>query len=684
LQCCKNSLNLGIIPSLNSGGGIGGGVALSIRIKIILLLVVIVVSSSFVVSFFNIRVSQQKVLEYAKDAIVQKAEKESLITDRWINRRIESIVNISDSAGSYFMMFEKSMVLMGMATFARQLSEMGFTDYWMINTSGRCFTYAEEKELEMTSEQFFKDIVEEGKDLSIVPNFDWNGERSVVMAIRVKTLNGETSGIFAAIFPQEKLSELISDIVYGEKGYAFLIDSQGQILAHPSVEMVGKNVRELDPSLEASWQEIASDESGYIEYTLSGSERIAAYALIPSADWKIVVTTLYSEVAAVSGNIMKTSLFITFSVVGVSVVVGMLFGWALIKPLRKLSESAQKVVSGDLTTEVALERKDEVGVLSQSFAEVVKLLKESINKTKDISLQAGSVSESLHKFVEENDILSSKVDSTTEKVEAGLEEVSQSVGQVDTGMDEILSGAEATAKHATDLSAESSQLRDIILKSSASLQKLGEKMLSTNERASNSMKAMEELVGLSQKIGEITGTIYNIAEHTNLLALNAAIEAARAGEAGRGFAVVADEIRKLAEQSRSATQEVSEILKKIVSQTEIVASEGKEVVESVVSTTESLRENVKMVEGTVDAIDRLAAMTSNLAATSEEQSGATQEVKSAMVTITENVKKVDIEVKKLAQEIGMQLKQSSEIAKHENELSDLVENLKQLFERFTV
>jgi len=647
LQCCKNSLNLGIIPSLNSGGGIGGGVALSIRIKIILLLVVIVVSSSFVVSFFNIRVSQQKVLEYAKDAIVQKAEKESLITDRWINRRIESIVNISDSAGSYFMMFEKSMVLMGMATFARQLSEMGFTDYWMINTSGRCFTYAEEKELEMTSEQFFKDIVEEGKDLSIVPNFDWNGERSVVMAIRVKTLNGETSGIFAAIFPQEKLSELISDIVYGEKGYAFLIDSQGQILAHPSVEMVGKNVRELDPSLEASWQEIASDESGYIEYTLSGSERIAAYALIPSVDWKIVVTTLYSEVAAVSGNIMKTSLFITFSVVGVSVVVGMLFGWALIKPLRKLSESAQKVVSGDLTTEVALERKDEVGVLSQSFAEVVKLLKESINKTKDISLQAGSVSESLHKFVEENDILSSKVDSTTEKVEAGLEEVSQSVGQVDTGMDEILSGAEATAKHATDLSAESSQLRDIILKSSASLQKLGEKMLSTND-----MKAMEELVGLSQKIGEITGTIYNIAEQTNLLALNAAIEAARAGEAGRGFAVVADEIRKLAEQSRSATQEVSEILKKIVSQTEIVASEGKEVVESVVSTTESLRENVKMVEGTVDAIDRLAAMTSNLAATSEEQSGATQEVKSAMVTITE--------------------------------LSDLVENLKQLFERFTV
>ncbi len=209
--------------------------ALSIRIKIILLLVVIVVSSSLVVSFFNIRISQQKVLEYAKDAIVQKAEKESLIIDRWINRRTESIVNISDSAESYFMMFEKSMVLMGIATFARQLNEMGFTDYLMINTSGKCFTYAEEKELEMTSAQFFKDIVEEGKDLSIVPNFDWNGKRSVVIAIRVKTLNGETSGIFAAILPQEKLLELISDIVYGEEGHAFLIDAQGQILAHPSI-----------------------------------------------------------------------------------------------------------------------------------------------------------------------------------------------------------------------------------------------------------------------------------------------------------------------------------------------------------------------------------------------------------------------------------------------------------------
>lgn len=665
-------------------GEIRGGVTLSIRVKIILLLVAIVVSSSLVVSFFNIRLSQQKVLEYAKDAIVQKAEKESLIADRWMSQKIESIANISDSAESYFMMFEKSMVLMGIATFARQLNEMGFTDYLMINTSGKCFTYAEQKELELTSAQFFKDIVEEGKDLSIVTNFDWNGKRSIVIAIRVKTLNGETSGIFAAVLPQEELSQVISDINYGEEGYAFLIDAQGQILAHPSIEMVGKNVRELDPSLETSWQEIESNDSGYIEYSLSGSERIAAYALIPSADWRIVVTTLYSEVAAVSGNIMKTSLFITFSVVGVSVIAGMLFGWALIKPLKKLSESAQKVVSGDLTTEVALERKDEVGVLSQSFAEVVNLLKESINRTKDISLQAGSVSEALRKFVEENDALSSKVNSTTKKVETGLEEVSQSVEQVDTGMDEISSGAEATAKHATDLSAESSQLRDIILKSSASLQKLAEKMFSTNERASNSMKAMEELVDLSQKIGEITGTIYNIAEQTNLLALNAAIEAARAGEAGRGFAVVADEIRKLAEQSRSATQEVSEILKKIVSQTEIVASEGKEVVESVVSATESLRDNVKMVEGTVDAIDRLAAMTSNLAATSEEQSGATQEVKSAMVTITENVKRVDAEVKRLTQEVEMQLKQSGEIAKHENELSDLVENLRRLFEKFTV
>ncbi|MEG1609895.1 MAG: methyl-accepting chemotaxis protein, partial [Bilophila sp.] len=277
-----------------------------------------------------------------------------------------------------------------------------------------------------------------------------------------------------------------------------------------------------------------------------------------------------------------------WTLTGLSLLGALLFGviitHSLAGPLRRIATAGNEVAAGNLSLRLQMNRKDEIGQIADSFDHMLDALSQKIaeadHSTADALAQAATVRTNLAELTgkeqritqilktmhttsdkaldlaKELDDEATLISASAVQVRAGsatqqqqLEEISASMTQMNQAVGDIARSATEAAASATSTLEKAQQGSEVVVRSVASIQQV-------NAVASRLQKDMEELGLQAESIGQVINVISDIADQTNLLALNAAIEAARAGEAGRGFAVVADEVRKLAEKTMHATQEV--------------------------------------------------------------------------------------------------------------------------------
>jgi methyl-accepting chemotaxis protein len=275
------------------------------------------------------------------------------------------------------------------------------------------------------------------------------------------------------------------------------------------------------------------------------------------------------------------------------------------KPIKNLCRALGGIEKGDLTHAVENRSLDEIGILEHSFNGMLSNLTSVIRNIDDNSKQ---MAQSAYQVA----TISHEIARVSKNEQSRSDEVSKATAQ----LREISASVEKIAEEANEyaLRTEKRAQEGII-----SVQRNIKEMDNTVSEVNRAAQEMTELKNAAQQIYNIVGTIFTIAEQTNLLALNAAIEAARAGEAGRGFAVVADEVRSLAIRTTDSTTEISAIINELKVKMERAAETMVSVVDGVNGSQETSRDAAQVIEQIEEEITVSAEANNRISTVSRSQ-----------------------------------------------------------------
>ena len=239
-------------------------------------------------------------------------------------------------------------------------------------------------------------------------------------------------------------------------------------------------------------------------------------------------------------------------------------------------QAVRRAAGGDLSVHAPVENQDEFGEMATAFNGMIDNMRSMTKKIQDTATFVSDTSEQLTANANQSaEATQSVAQSITEVAESAavqmdsLGETKHEIDALSDGISQAVSRIATIRKNIEDTVERANEGNELV-KSTV------EQMNTISETVDQSAQIVEKLGQRSQEIGDIISTISGIAEQTNLLALNAAIEAARAGENGRGFAVVAEEVRKLAEESQQAAQQIGDLISSIQTETEQAVSAMKD------------------------------------------------------------------------------------------------------------
>lgn len=472
----------------------------------------------------------------------------------------------------------------------------------------------------------------------------------------------------------------------GEHGYMFILDDEGNQIAHPWLE--GQNSWDsVDPNgIKSTQQLIETGHDGggftYFSWPLPDNEKViekkVSYSETESNwGWTVVAGTYMMDFNKPAHKV----LYAIFIVIGIALVISIYPITVLVRkistPIKLVTGQMLRMAKGDLSqNKLHYQSNDEVHLLIESVNITQDNLKQMLTQVANASKHITSRSEELTQSAVEVKEGSEQVSATMQELASGSETQANSTGDLVTTMQGFNTKINSANQEGEQIYGDSSTVQNLTEEGTELMIHSVSKMERINTIVNDAVQHVKVLDQQSEDISQLVTVIRDIADQTNLLALNAAIEAARAGEHGKGFAVVADEVRKLSEQVSQSIGDITRIVMEIQQGSKLVAGSLEKGYNEVQEGTEQIKVTGKtfkeignavthMAEGIQSITTHLGEITTlsgemrhsleDIAAISEESAAGIEETSASAEQTSSSMEEVAInagELTKLAGELN--------------------------------
>lgn len=580
------------------------------------------------------RTGHSAVISEVEQALKMQAEEASTYVERGFEVQLSILETIAARPDIQSMDWQtQRLVIQAESDRLPQFLAIGIIDHTGL------MRYADGSSLNVSDYDYVKGVLQGRSVVSDLIVSPLDNSTVLMYAAPIKR-NGQVVGAVIGRRDGATLSTITDRLGFGENGWAYMLSDDGTIIAHPDRQYVIEEENVFNPTSEfkdigQELQNLGLGNTGIIRYKLSdGAQRIIGVAPIASTGWTINVGAMENDVLGNIKIFRTFLLWISILFIAIGTVVAVVLGRQIANPLVKVQEIIEGLAGGDLTRTANVTSNDETGRVAAalnttigSLAEVIALVSSTT-----ISLAGTSV----------------QMAAASQEVSASVEEVASTTNEFSSTLDVMNTNSQAMSATVEGISKQAEEGEDAI-------QDIVNQMSALRNNTQQLANEVSELGSVSGQIGNIVSTITDIAEQTNLLALNAAIEAARAGDHGRGFAVVADEVRGLAEQSATATAEITTLISQVQTGIEGAVTGMSAGAEQADRALVSVNQSGELLQSILGAVDTIAEQMQELAIGLSEVNHAGHEIASATEEQAASIEQVAASAQSLT-DMGTQLK----------------------------